>query len=416
MTDQPGIIIIGGGVIGLACAHYLIEKNARVTIIEKDRVGDGASHGNCGLLYFSDVTPLCVPGAVSHEIIRTLKGTSPLYIKPTLSPGRISWLLRFAGNCTHGHKRQAAKGKFELLSYCDRLYGDLLKSEDLPCDYEAKGVLTVFKDPENFNGFAETDQFQQAFGIKSQKIEKQDLLEMEPSLGNHVAGAWHTLVDAHLRPDLLMASWKNSLKEKGVVFKENCRFLKFNLSCGKVNSIDTQKGRFNADAFVMAAGAWTPFTMKQLNLRLPVEPGKGYSITMKPARDCPVFPLYFYESNVVATPWKSACRLGGTMEFSGFDLSLNRARLNKIISGAGQYLKHPIESPVIEEWTSLRPMTCDDMPIIDRVPRLDNLIMATGHGMLGLTLATGTGKAVSDLVYGNKPEIDLSPFSLARFR
>ena len=153
MELEKEVIIIGGGVIGLACAHYLIEKGARVRIIEKDGIGDGASHGNCGLLYFSDVIPLCSPGAVSHEIYRTLCGTSPLSIKPTLDISLLTWLVKFAAKCRPHTMRQAATAKYEILHYSIDLFESLLAIADLECDFEKKGMLTVFNDPKNLEKF-----------------------------------------------------------------------------------------------------------------------------------------------------------------------------------------------------------------------------------------------------------------------
>ena len=184
----------------------------------------------------------------------------------------------------------------------------------------------------------------------------------------------------------------------------------------QIVGVDTVKGNFKADEFVLATGAWAPRTLRQLKLDLPVQPGKGYSITMERPGTCPTYPCSLYEKSMVATPWKSGYRLGGTMEFSGYSDRLNQKRLSKLISGAEVFFKEPVGHPVIEEWTSLRPMTYDDLPIIDRAPSHENLIITTGHGMLGLTLATGTGKIVCDMVYGNTPQINITPFGISRFK
>jgi D-amino-acid dehydrogenase len=153
-----------------------------------------------------------------------------------------------------------------------------------------------------------------------------------------------------------------------------------------------------------------------LGVRLPIQPGKGYSITMGRPALCPQIPCYLHERRVVATPWPSGYRLGGTMEFSGFDTELDRPRLDALTSAAGEYLRQPLGRPVIEEWAGLRPMTFDDLPVIGRVPGLANLMLATGHGMLGVTTAPATGKLAAELICGEPPHIDPSPFRLERFR
>lgn len=415
MGSNKEVIIIGGGVIGLACAHYLIDKGASVRIIERDKIGDGASHGNCGLLYFSDVIPLCSPGAVSHEIARTLKGTSPLYIKPTLDIKRLLWLLKFALKCNGTHMTQAAKEKYEILNYSIGLSDTLLAIEGMNCDFEKKGVLTVFRDKHNFEKYQTTNEFMNIYNMGAIRIDKNELRKIEPALKNDMAGAWLNKNDWHLKPDMLMSSWRKHLEQKGVIMEEGCNLLGFEIKGDTVVGVDTVKGSFKADAFVLATGAWAPKTLKQLNLDLPVQPGKGYSITMERPGLCPAYPCCFYEKNMIVTPWKSGYRLGGTMEFSGYDDHLNHKRLSKLISGAIVYLKEPVGHPVIEEWTGFRPMTYDDLPIIDKAPSLENLIIATGHGMLGLTLATGTGKIVCDMVYDRTPEINITPFRISRF-
>jgi len=416
MRSNKEVIIIGGGVIGLACAHYLIDKGASVRIIEKNEIGDGASHGNCGLLYFSDVIPLCSPGTVSHEIVRTLKRTSPLYIRPTLDYKLLIWLLKFASKCNASHMTQAAKGKYEILNYSISLFDTLLAMDGISCDFEKKGILSVFKDKKNFENYQTTNDFLSTYNMEARRIDKKELLELEPALRNDIAGAWLNKNDWHLKPDMLMAFWRKHLSKKGLVIEEHCNLLEFETKRNTVVGVNTVKGSFKADAFVLATGAWASQTLKQLKLDLPVQPGKGYSITMERPGICPTYPCSLYEKSMVATPWKSGYRLGGTMEFSGYDDNLNPERLSKLISGATAFLKEPLGHPVIEQWTSFRPMTYDDLPIIDRAPSLENLIIATGHGMLGLTLATGTGKLVCEMVYGKTPEIDITPFSISRFK
>ncbi len=416
MGTKKEVIIVGGGIIGLACAHYLLESGTSVRIIEKNYIGDGASHGNCGLLYYSDIKPLCSPGTVSHEIMRSLRGTSPLYIKPGLDIKLWGWLLKFASKCNSADMEQSAKAKYELLQYSANLYKTVLGLSGMSCDFEDKGILTVFRDREKFENYQKTSAFLSSYGLTSQKIEKAELLEMEPALREDVSGAWFNKADYHLRPDMLLTSWRNYLTRKGLLVEEECSVLEFMTEGKRVTGVVTDKGEFSADAFVLATGAWAPQTLKQLNVELPVQAGKGYSITMERPGLCPSHPCVLYEKSMVATPWKSGYRLGGTMEFSGFSDSLNPKRLSKLISGATAYLREPLGAPLLEEWAGLRPMTYDDMPIIDRAPSRENLIIATGHGMLGLTLAPGTGKVVCDLVQGKTPEINIAPFGIKRFK
>ncbi|WP_321413472.1 FAD-dependent oxidoreductase [uncultured Desulfobacter sp.] len=414
-TNKNDIIIIGGGIIGLACAHYLMNQGTNVTIIEDQQIGSGASHGNCGLLFFSDVITLCAPGVVSTEIIRTLRGTSPLFIKPELDMDRIAFLLRFALNCRKHHMNRAAKDKYALLSYSDRLFRQLLDTGILACDFEDKGVLTAYLSKKAFDGFHRTNRFLEQYGFGYKKLSRQQTLNFEPALSSKVVGSWFSKHDRHARPDLLVAAWKNDLLRRGMKIKEMCRATDFVCKQGTIQGVQTNQGPLFADAFVLAAGAFCSKLAKTLKLCLPIQPGKGYSITMHRPEICPAVPCMLHERNMVVTPWKSGYRLGGTMEFSGFSTDLNRTRLNKLIQGAAEYMRTPMGRPIVEEWAGVRPMTYDDMPVIGRTSGFSNLVVAAGHGMLGLTLATGTGKLVSDLILEKPPEIDPAPFSPERF-
>lgn len=165
MSYNKEIIIVGGGVIGLSCAHYLAASGARVTIIERDKIGDGASHGNCGLLCFDDIIPLCSLGTVSHEIARTLKKTSPLYIKPELDIKRLKWLLKFALKCNASHMNQAARAKYEILNYSISQFDALTALEGMDCDYEKRGRLSVFRDRKNFEKYESTASFLHTYNM-----------------------------------------------------------------------------------------------------------------------------------------------------------------------------------------------------------------------------------------------------------
>jgi D-amino-acid dehydrogenase len=180
--------------------------------------------------------------------------------------------------------------------------------------------------------------------------------------------------------------------------------------------VATSQGELSAEAFVLAAGAWTPLVGKQLGCRLPIQPGKGYSLTMARPGRCPVFPLLFEEHRVAVTPMRSGYRLGSTMEFAGYDATLNRRRLDLLRQGASHYLHEPFCEPVEEEWYGWRPMTYDGKPIIDRSPRLPNVLIAAGHNMLGLSMAPATGKLVAEILGGDAaPHIDPAPYALSRF-
>ena len=409
------VLVVGGGVIGLACAHYLRQAGRAVRVIEQGAVGAGASQGNCGLVFTSDLVPLCVPGAVRHEILGLLRRTSPLSIKPTLDLGRIFWLLRFAGMCRADHVRHAIRARAAILKSSGHLFEALLGPGGLTAEYEKRGVLLVYRSEAAMQGYAAVNDLLRPHGVAAEALVGKALFDVEPALREDVYGAWYHRTDSHVRPDKLLASWKQALARSGVVIEEECRLERFRCAAGCIEAAVTNRGDRAARDFVLAAGAWSAPVAAQLGLKLPMQPGKGYSITMARPAVCPQIPCYLHERRVVATPWPSGYRLGGTMEFSGFDTQLSAHRLRNLKTAAREYLKAPLGQAGVEEWAGLRPMTYDDLPVIDRTGRFQNLFLATGHGMLGVTTAPATGKLVAELICGQPPHIDPSPFSVGRF-
>jgi D-amino-acid dehydrogenase len=419
MSRHSDVVIIGGGIIGLTCAYYLKKAGRQVCVIEQDKIGSGASHGNCGLIYTSNPSPLCAPGTVKHEIKRFFKRTSPLYVKPGFDLGRFRWLLSFAGKCNAAHFDHALRARQEILHHSQTLYDALFEKEQLDGDLEKKGILLVYKSKTEWQDYAKTNVHLEPYGLGAKPIVGDALFELEPALGTDLYGAWYHPADSHMRPDRFLTELKDLLVHRGVFMEEDCRLDRFELDRGRISGLITTIGKFSADSYVLAAGAWSPQITRQLGLKIPVQPGKGYSLTMDtPAVEppnCPKIPCYLHERGVVATTWKSGFRLGGTMEFSGFNTTVRRERIQNLKTAAREYLKAPPAEAVGEEWIGLRPMTFDDLPIIGRAPRHRNLILATGHGMMGITMAPGTGRLVAEIITESDPHIDPAPYSIKRF-
>jgi D-amino-acid dehydrogenase len=200
-----------------------------------------------------------------------------------------------------------------------------------------------------------------------------------------------------------------------VTIREHCEMTGFRSEASRAVALTTTQGEIPGEAFVVAAGAWTPLLDKHLGCRVPIQPGKGYSITMGRPKLCPVWPMLFEEHRVAVTVWPSGYRLGSTMEFAGYDATLNRSRLELLREGARPYLHEPFGEPVVEEWYGWRPMTYDGKPIIDRSPTLSNVMIAAGHNMIGVAASPATGKLVAEMLSNEPPHIDVTPFSAKRF-
>jgi D-amino-acid dehydrogenase len=309
----------------------------------------------------------------------------------------------------------AGRGIQALLNSSRSLFDALIREEGIACEWETKGLLFVFLSPKSFEHYAHIDELlRREFAMPAKPFDSAALAALEPAL-LPMAGGYLYESDAHLRPDRLMAELHRVLVSRGVEVREQCEVTGLVRESSKAKALRTKTGDVDADQFVFATGAWTPLLNKELGCRVPIQPGKGYSLTMPRPAVCPKFPLIFEEHRVAVTPFASGYRLGSTMEFAGYDDTLNRSRLGILTDAAKLYLRDPLAEPVQEEWWGWRPMTYDGLPVIDRSPAMSNVLVAAGHNMLGLSMATATGKLVAELLGGAKPHIDPTPYSLKRF-
>ena len=396
--------------------HYLSERGHRVTIIEQGAFGSGASHGNCGLVCPSHVLPLTEPGVLREAVKALFARNAPFRIQPRWDLSLWSWLWHFARRCNQRDMLAAGHAIQRLLKSSMELHIDLAERQGLACEWEKRGCVFVYRNAKAFDDFAATNRLlTEHFHEPAQRIDGDAVQELEPALKPGLAGGWYYEVDAHLRPEVLLRNWRDRLEQQGVVVREHCGWQGFIRRNGRVVAAKTSQGEITADQFVAATGAWTPLLSQELGRPIPIQPGKGYSLTMARPKICPAMPVMFPEYRVGATPMQTGYRLGSIMEFAGYDASIKPERLELLRRGAEPFLQEPYGEPVIEAWTGWRPMTYDSVPIIDRLPNLDNVFLAAGHNMLGLSMAPATGKLVAELISGDKPHLDPMPYSMRRF-
>jgi len=417
-TGQRPIVVVGGGIIGASCAHMLAESGATVLLLDRGNFGKGCSHGNCGYVSPSHILPLCRPGAIVSSLKTLLQRNSPFQLRFQFNSTFWWWMWQFARHCNQIDMIQAGHARQALLDESRRLYGEFMEQGLLTdCEWESKGLLFVHHSAAHFEGYAATDALlRNEFGLGAKALDEEALLALEPALKPGVsAGAWLYECDAHLRPDKLMSAWRRRLAADGVVVQENCEFLEMERNREEVTAILTSTGRIEVDQVVFATGAWSRLLKKQLQIPVPIEPGKGYSITMQRPALCPQYPMIFEDHRVAITPFASGYRVGSTMEFAGFDPSLNPSRLTLLTDAARLYLKDPLVEPFQESWTGWRPMSCDGVPLIGRIPHLKNGWLAAGHSMLGVSMAPSTARLLTELMTGRHPHIDPHPYRLDRF-
>jgi D-amino-acid dehydrogenase len=416
MSNRGTVLVIGGGVVGAACAYHLVRDGWKVTLVDRGVFGMGCSHANCGFVSPSHVLPLAAPGGIAQGLKALFSSGGPLSIRLRFDPALWGWLLRFARRCNRRDMIESAHGIQALLNSSRKLYDEMIRDEGIACEWQTRGMLFVIASQAGMNHFAETNHLlAEGFDMPAKRYDGDALNQLEPALKPGLAGGWYYEGDAHLRPDRLMDEMRRVLTARGVTIHENCAVQGIVREGEMARAATTSRGAMPAEAFVVATGAWTPRLNKQLGCSIPIQPGKGYSITMPRPGRCPAIPLIFEEHRVAVTPMQSGYRIGSTMEFAGYDSSLNRKRLEMLRTSAALYLHEPTCEPVEEEWYGWRPMTTDSKPIIGFSPKLENLVIAAGHNMLGLSMAPATGKLVAELLDGRTPHVDPRAYAATRF-
>jgi len=414
MNKSQHAIVVGGGVIGGFTAYYLLDRGWSVTVVDKDRFGEGASEGNCGLVVPNHILPLNSLETLINGFIWMFKKDAPLYIRPGYLPQLISWFGQFASNIRTKSILASAEGRHALLQSSFDLFPEFVKAENVACDWTLGGSLHVYKSKKSWQAYGKTDNSLRQFNIQAECLQKHAARKLEPSLGDDICGAWLYRQTAHLRPELLLAELRRILENRGARILDHCPVRSFKSQNGRATAVQTDREILTADAFVLATGAWTPAFAQIMGSRIPIQPGKGYSITLKPQPVFPKIPCFFEELRVVSTPWPDACRLGGTMEFSGLDSSLNQGRLSALTVGLRHYTTSPQPNGIRDEWCGFRPMTPDGLPFMDWSPRLQNVVIAAGHNMIGVSVAPASGKLVAEILDHSRPHIDPNPYRLNR--
>lgn len=418
IKDMPSenVVIIGSGIVGIACAHYLSKAGLSITVIDKKGIAQGCSHANCGYISPSHVLPLTEPGAIKIALKSLLNPNSPFRVKPRLNFSFWHWMWQFAKRCNHSQMLESGKHLKSILDSSMTEYRKLIQEEQLECEWKENGLLFVFQSQTGLNKYAQTDRIlSDNFDLSARLIKGEDLPAFDPALKHGLAGAFHYKDDASVRPDLLNSQWSDRLRESGVRFLTDCEMQSITRSNGRVIHLNTTRGEMKADHFIFATGAWSSRLSKELQCLIPIEPGKGYSITMSKPEPCPIYPMLFPEHKVGVSPFHNGYRLGSMMEFCGFDSSIPERRIKLLRDSAKHYLVAPYTDAVQETWYGWRPMTWDSLPVIGPVPGLDNSYLATGHNMLGMSLAAATGKLITEMVRGTQTHIDARPYSPQRF-
>lgn len=415
MNQKKDIIVIGGGIIGVSTAYYIAMQGRAVTLIEREHIGAGSSHGNAGLIANGFAVPLAAPGVPSQGLKWMFDATSPFYIKPRLSIDLIQWIWKFIGACNETQMRQSTAVLLSLGKGSFDLFDELLAKEEVNFGYEHKGRLFLFNSEDDFEKWGANVALIREFGVEISLLDGDGLRQIEPNVLPGVTHGIYCPTYAHVDPDRFVREMARLSENQGVAIKTGTSVLGFETSDQQISTVFTTEGEYTANQVVLAAGAWSPKIARSLQLRLPIQPAKGYSLTYQRPSTCPKLPLQLTERKVAVTPMGDVLRFSSTLELGGYDPSISQRRLDGIRRSINEYLPGMQEQGEEVAWSGFRPMTPDDLPIIGRSGKYKNLILATGHGTLGVTYGLITGKLVSQIIAGEAPFVDLTPLSADRF-
>jgi len=412
------VLVIGGGAVGLCTAHYLRASGCDVTIVERGAAGEGSSLHNAGLVVPSHFIPLAAPGMVLLGLRWMLRPDSPFYIKPRLDPDLLTWLWQFALASTAG---RAAKGMLLLrdMSIASlALYEDLAAAGPVDFEFRKNGLLMLFRTGHGRENSLKSARQASMIGIDARVLGRDQIHELEPGVHFNAAGGVYYPGDAHLTPALFVDRLREHVIAQGVRFVSSARVTGFVTRPSGITAVTTTGGTYAADEFVLSGGAWSPLIIRSLRLQIPMQPGKGYSVTVMNPPIHPRIPMLLEEARVAVTPMGDRLRFSGTMELAGFDSSVNARRVRALLRSVPSYLGglDPVQMQQGEIWAGLRPCTPDGLPFIGRFRNYENLIAATGHAMVGISLAPITGKLVTEIVHGRIPSIDLHLLRPDRYR
>ncbi|MDE2722218.1 MAG: FAD-dependent oxidoreductase [Gemmatimonadota bacterium] len=417
MSEQAEILIVGGGAIGVCSAYYLNAAGRDVALVDKGDICSGCSYGNGGLVVPSHSIPLSAPGVVSQSLKWMLNPESPFYIKPRLDRDLISWLWHFRRACNETHVARATPVIRAMNMASVALFEEMIALEGMDFGFEKRGTITAYRTERGLAKAVKDARFLSEMGVETRVLNADEIVALNPGIRIRVLGGIFFPEDAHLVPHRFVRGLADYVGGKGVRIHRETEVLGFEISRGRVVAVKTTRGDFQAEHIILAGGSWSPVIAKDLRINLPIQPAKGYSITFKRPDACPTVPFSLGEAKVGITPMGDMLRFAGTLELAGLDFSINQRRVQAILRAVPDYF--PDLSPdyldMIEIWCGLRPCTPDGVPFLGRAPGVENVIVAAGHAMIGISLGPVTGKLVAELISDEISSIDLSALKVDRF-
>lgn len=417
MGNTDTVLVVGGGIVGLSTAYYLLRAGLPVEVVERSTVASGASLGNAGWVCLSHSAPVAAPGVVRHALRSLGRPDSPVYLRP--GANLLPWLLRFWRSGTRSRFERGYHAVAELNRDTFALFEELRES----------GVDTGLTRPGMVHAFLSVAKARHHLDVQRlmaggryevpADVMVDDPRALDPSLAPAVRAAYLVPGEGVVDPGRFARSLRDRVEELGGKVRENTEVSGFQLADGSVAGVRTSQGDLACGTVVIAAGMWSQGLLRRLDRPLPVQAGKGYSFTVS-LDPAPAHAMYFGDHNLVASPMGGATRIAGTMELSGNNNRLDWRRVVALARASRHYLgdwfTHADELPglIRDPWVGGRPLLPDTLPVIDRLPGHANAFVSTGHGMLGVTLGPASGRAVAEFIRSGQRPAVLKPFRFDR--
>ena len=405
--QDPHVIIVGGGVIGVCCAYFLARRGARVTVVERDEIGTGASYGNAGTIVPGH-PPLNKPGRLQQAFRSLFDPLSPLYVAPRADPALLHWLWVFSRHCGHTHLQYTLRALAPLGHITARLFEQLVTNEGLDCGYRHQGYYEVYLTEGALSAAEREAEAMRDHGYRPESLTGAELRAREPALNEQVLGGLFFPEAATIHPYRFVLALAERARRYGAVFEVGREVTDIVVSdAGKLHGILTsEKQEMAADYVVFAAGAYGGGLARRLGCRLPIQAAKGYHLDREPKLGgTPALQqaCLLGETSVFCTPMDGFVRFAGTLELSGVNHELRQPRLQQLAKAATRYFNNMGEAKARSEWCGLRPCLPDGLPVVGPIPQYPNALLATGHAMAGLTLGPVTGQLIAEYILDGKP-------------
>jgi D-amino-acid dehydrogenase len=412
--SRHDVAVVGGGVVGVACALELARRGASVVLLERDRIGSGCSFGNAGWLTPSLAVPLPAPGMVWKATKWLFDPDSPFYIQPRLDLALASWLLRFLAATSSARFERGARALVELCRYSVDRWEEIARSAPERFGFERAGLLAVYEHEPALAAARAGVEMMARLGVRHELWSEERVRAEEPAVLGRQCGGYFFPDDAQCEPYPAVTALAAEARRAGARLVESAEVFDLELS-SRGATLETTAGRFEAEDVVIATGPGTKRFGRLAGLRLPVLGAKGYTLVLPRGDAHPRRSLMLAERKIALNPHRDALRISGTLELVDEDYSITRRRVDAIVAAARGLVALPDPLPPHELWRGLRPCTPDGLPLVGRAKGHAHLWLATGHQMTGLKTAPGTGRLLAELMTGETPTFDPTPFRADRY-